>query len=185
MRPFRAGSARSAVRAHARMPRRLERWLERHPQSPRESERAEQKAPSKHCRFDLVWQASDVIDRIFSSAHTIAVVGLSSDPRRPSHGVARYLQRAGYRIIPVNPNVDRVLGEVAYPSLLEVPESIDVVDVFRRSEFVGPVVDDAIAVKARALWLQDGVVDEAAARRARTAGLDVVMDDCMMRRHAT
>jgi len=98
--------------------------------------------------------------------------------------VARYLQRAGYRIIPVNPNVDGVLGVRAYPTLREVPGPIDVVDVFRRSEFVGPIVDDAIVIRARAVWLQDGVVDDAAAERARAAGLDVVMDDCMMRRHA-
>jgi len=126
----------------------------------------------------------DVAEKILTSAKTIAVVGLSANPRRPSHGVARYLQRAGYRIIPVNPNVDEVLGERAYPSLHEVRQPIDVVDVFRRSEFVGPIVDDAIAVKANAIWLQDGVIDEAAAERARTAGLDVVMDDCMMRRHS-
>jgi predicted CoA-binding protein len=137
------------------------------------------------CRFDPVdWQASDVVDRIFDTAHTIAVVGLSPDPRRPSHGVARYLQRAGYRIIPVNPHVERVLGEIAYPSLGDVPEPVDVVDVFRRSEFVGPIVDEAVAIKAKAVWLQDGVIDEAAAERAVRAGLDVVMDDCMMRRHA-
>jgi predicted CoA-binding protein len=129
-------------------------------------------------------QAPDVVEKILTSARTIAVVGLSPDPRRPSHGVARYLQRAGYRIIPVNPNVDQVLGERAYPDLRQLPEPVDVVDVFRRSEFVGPIVDDAIAIKASAVWLQDGVVDEAAAARARTAGLDVVMDDCMMRRHA-
>ena len=127
---------------------------------------------------------ADVADQILATARTIAVVGLSPDPRRPSHGVARYLQRAGYRIIPVNPNVDRVLGERAYGSLREVSDPIDVVDVFRRSEFVGPIVDDAIAMRARAVWLQDGVVDELAAQRARAAGLDVVMDDCMMRRHA-
>ena len=126
----------------------------------------------------------DVADRILDSAQTIAVVGLSANPRRPSHGVARYLQRAGYRIIPVNPNVDEVLGERAYASLREIPQPVDVVEVFRRSEFVGPIVDDAIAIKARAVWLQDGVVDEAAAARARASGLDVVMDDCMMRRHA-
>ena len=129
-------------------------------------------------------QPPDVADRILESARTIAVVGLSPDPRRPSHGVARYLQRAGYRIIPVNPNIDEVLGERAYSSLREVPERVDVVDVFRRSEFVGPIVDDAIAMRAHALWLQDGVIDEPAADRARAAGLDVVMDDCMMRRHA-
>jgi uncharacterized protein len=126
----------------------------------------------------------DVADKILESARTIAVVGLSPDPRRPSHGVARYLQRAGYRIIPVNPNADQVLGERAYPSLRDVSDPVDVVEVFRRSEFVGPIVDDAIAMRARAVWLQDGVIDEEAAERARAAGLDVVMDDCMMRRHA-
>jgi predicted CoA-binding protein len=125
-----------------------------------------------------------VVDRILSTARTIAVVGLSPHPYRASHGVARYLQRAGYRIIPVNPNIESVLGERAYPTLRDVPEPIDVVDVFRRSEYVGPIVDDAIAVRARAVWMQDGVVDETAAERARRAGLDVVMDDCMMRRHA-
>jgi predicted CoA-binding protein len=128
--------------------------------------------------------ALDVVDRILRSARTIAVIGLSPDPRRPSHGVARYLQRAGYRIIPVNPNVEDVLGERSYPSLRDVPAAVDVVDVFRRSEFVGPIVEDAIAIKARAVWLQVGVIDETAARRARAAGLDVVMDDCIMRRHA-
>ena len=129
-------------------------------------------------------QDADAAERILDRARTIAVVGLSPDPRRPSHGVARYLQRAGYRIIPVNPNADAVLGEKSYGSLRELPEPVDVVDVFRRSEFVGPIVDDVIAIKAGAVWLQDGVIDEAAAERARAAGLDVVMDDCMMRRHA-
>jgi predicted CoA-binding protein len=129
-------------------------------------------------------QLTDVAEKILASAKTIAVVGLSPDPRRPSHGVARYLQRAGYRVIPVNPNVDEVLGEHAYPSLRQIPQPVDVVDVFRRSEFVAPIVDDAIAIKAGAVWLQDGVVDEDAATRARASGLDVVMDDCMMRRHA-
>lgn len=125
-----------------------------------------------------------MVERIFRMAQTIAVVGLSPHQWRPSHGVARYLQRAGYRIIPVNPNITEALGERAYPTLRDVPEPIDVVDVFRRSELVGPIVDDAIAIKARAVWLQDGVIDEAAAARARAAGLDMVMDDCMMRRHA-
>ena len=129
-------------------------------------------------------RADGVAERILRRAQTIAVVGLSPHPWRASHGVARYLQRAGYRIIPVNPKITEVLGEHAYPSLREVPEPIDVVDVFRRSELVGPIVDDAIAIKAGAVWLQDGVIDEAAAARARSAGLDVVMDDCMMRRHA-
>jgi len=129
-------------------------------------------------------QVTDAAEKILTSARTIAVVGLSPDPRRPSYGVARYLQRVGYRIIPVNPNVEEVLGERAYPSLRQIPQAVDVVDVFRRSEFVGPIVDDAIAIKASAVWLQDGVVDEDAAARARASGLDVVMDDCMMRRHA-
>jgi len=129
-------------------------------------------------------QTVDPADKILRSARTIAVVGLSANPRRPSHGVARYLQRAGYRIIPVNPNVAEVLGERAYATLSELPGPVDVVEVFRRSEFAGAIVDEAIAIGAGAVWLQDGVVDEAAAERARAAGLDVVMDDCMMRRHA-
>src|SRR6266576_3999983 len=129
-------------------------------------------------------QDVDVAEKILDSARTIAVVGLSANPRRPSHGVARYLQRAGYRIIPVNPNVADVLGERAYPALAALPGPVDVVEVFRRSEFAGGIVDEAIAIGAGAVWLQDGVVDEAAAERARAAGLDVVMDDCMMRRHA-
>jgi uncharacterized protein len=129
-------------------------------------------------------QTPDPADKILRSAQTIAVVGLSANPRRPSHGVARYLQRAGYRIIPVNPNVSEVLGERAYATLSELPAPVDVVEVFRRSEYAGAIVDEAIAIRAGAVWLQDGVVDEAAAERARAAGLDVVMDDCMMRRHA-
>ena len=133
----------------------------------------------------MEWQPAEVIERILKNARTIAVVGLSLDPQRPSHGVARYLQRAGYRVIPVNPNVEEVLGERAYPRLRDVPDPIDVVDVFRRSEFVGPILDEAIAMKLPAVWLQDGVIDEAAAQRARAAGLDVVMDDCIMRRHAS
>jgi predicted CoA-binding protein len=138
-----------------------------------------------HCRFgDVREQTADPADKILRSARTIAVVGLSANPGRPSYGVARYLQRAGYRIIPVNPNVSEVLGERAYATLSELPGQVDVVEVFRRSEFAGAIVDEAIAIGAGAVWLQDGVVDEAAAERARAAGLDVVMDDCMMRRHA-
>lgn len=128
--------------------------------------------------------AEAVIERILSNTRVIAVVGLSPDPRRPSHGVARYLQRAGYRVIPVNPTIAEVLGERAYPGLREIPDRIDLVDVFRRSEFVPAIVDDAIAVSAGALWLQDGVRDDLSARRAMDAGMDVVMDDCIMRRHA-
>lgn len=127
---------------------------------------------------------NQVIERILRNTRVIAVVGLSPDPGRPSHGVARYLQRNGYRVIPVNPLTDQVLGERAYPGLKDLAERVDLVDVFRRSEFVGEIVDDAIAIGAAAVWLQDGVRDQAAAERARQAGLDVVMDDCIMRRHA-
>jgi predicted CoA-binding protein len=115
---------------------------------------------------------------------TIAVVGLSSDRARPSYGVARYLQRQGYRIIPVNPNEQEVLGEQAYPSLREVPVPVDVVDVFRRSEYVPEVVEEAIAIGAPVLWLQQGVIHPQAAARAQAAGLAVVMDRCMKVEHA-
>src|SRR5437764_10958611 len=113
---------------------------------------------------------ADVANKILTSARTIAVVGLSANPHRPSHGVARYLQRAGYRIIPVNPNVEEVLGERAYPGLRDIPQPVDVVEVFRRSEFVGPIVDDAIAIKAGAVWLQAGFITEPPAHRLQPAG---------------
>ena len=129
-------------------------------------------------------QADHAIARILRDSRRIAVVGLSPDPWRASHGVAAYLQRAGYQVIPVNPKIESVLGERAYRRLREVPGPIDVVDIFRRSEFAGEVVDEAIAIGARVVWLQDGVIDEAAAARATQAGLEVVMDDCIMRRHA-
>jgi uncharacterized protein len=119
----------------------------------------------------------------FRTARTIAVVGLSSSRARASYGVAQYLQSAGYRIIPVNPNETQVLGEKAYASLDEVPDKIDMVDVFRRSEFVPEIVDAAIRVGARAVWLQEGVVHEEAAARARAAGLFVVMDRCTLKEH--
>jgi len=121
---------------------------------------------------------------IFEQAKTIAVVGLSSDPNRPSFDVASYLQDAGYRIIPVNPNETEVLGEPARASLREIHEPIDVVEIFRRSSEVGPHVDEAIAAGAKVVWMQDGVIDRAAARRAEAAGLEVVMDRCMLRDHA-
>ncbi len=123
------------------------------------------------------------IERILREARTIAVVGLSPRPDRPSFGVAEYLQQQGYRIIPVNPTVDQVLGEKSYPDLKSVPEKIDVVDIFRRAEDVPPVVEEAIQVGARAIWMQEGIINEAAAARARLAGLDVVMDRCMMKEH--
>jgi predicted CoA-binding protein len=123
------------------------------------------------------------IKELLQQAHTIAVVGLSSSRLRASYGVSQYMQSAGYRIIPVNPNEREVLGEKSYARLEDVPEKIDVVDVFRRSEFVPEIVDAAIRVGARAIWLQDGVVDEVAVRRARDAGLFAVMDDCILREH--
>ena len=112
---------------------------------------------------------------------TIAVVGLSASPHRPSHGVARALQGFGYRIIPVNPTVTEVLGEKAYPSLRALPEPVDLVDVFRESSHVAGIVEDCIALNLPALWLQDGVIDKAAAQRARAASLTVVMDRCIYR----
>ena len=114
---------------------------------------------------------------------TVAVVGISPKPDRPSYIVAAYLQSKGYRIIPVNPTTDEILGETAYPDLGSVPEKIDVVQVFRRSEDVPPVVDDAIRAGAKVVWMQEGIVNEEAARKAREAGLQVVMDTCMRSAH--
>ncbi len=126
---------------------------------------------------------SDPIADLLRSSRTIAVVGLSDNPMRPSHGVSAYMQSQGYRIIPVNPQADEVLGEKAYSSLLDVPEPIDIVDIFRRSEFVPEIVDQAIQLKARAIWMQEGVVHEAAAEKARKAGLFVIMDSCILLEH--
>jgi len=123
------------------------------------------------------------IETILSECQTIAVVGLSSNQMRPSYGVARYLQQKGYRIIPVNPNETEVLGEKAYANLADVPEQVDLVDIFRRSEEAAHHVDEAIRLGAKAVWMQDGVIDEAAAARAQAAGLMVVMDDCILRQH--
>jgi predicted CoA-binding protein len=117
------------------------------------------------------------------NSHTIAVIGLSSKRFRPSYGVSEYMQRAGYRIIPVNPHVREVLGEKCYASLEEIPESVDIVDIFRRSEFVPDIVEAAIRKGAHAIWMQEGVVHEAAAERARAAGLEVVMDRCILKEH--
>ena len=126
----------------------------------------------------------DRLREILRSARTIAVIGLSSDPKRPSHEVASYLQSCGYRIVPVNPHETQVLGEAALSTLAEATVPIDVVCVFRRPSEVAPHADEAIAAGARVLWLQDGVVDPASARRAHQAGLEVVMDRCMYRDHA-
>jgi len=124
-----------------------------------------------------------VMDEILASARVIAVVGLSSQRGRPSYQVSAYMQAAGYRIIPINPNETEVLGERAYATLEDVPEPIDVVDVFRRSEFLPPVVESAIRVGAKAVWMQEEVIHEEAARRAREAGLRVVMDRCILKEH--
>ncbi len=123
------------------------------------------------------------IETILKECKTIAVVGLSPKTDRPSYRVASYLQSRGYRIIPVNPMVNEVLGEKSYPSLSAVPVPIDVVDIFRRPEEVPPVVEEAIRVRAKAVWMQEGIVHEAAASRARAAGLLVVMDLCMLKEH--
>jgi uncharacterized protein len=120
---------------------------------------------------------------ILGDARTIAVVGLSSNPKRYSYEVAGYLQEHGYRVIPVNPNEDEVLGERAYPSLLEVPEKIDAVDVFRRAEDSPEVAREAVRVGAKVLWLQNDIVNDEARRIAEEAGLDVVMGVCMMSAH--
>jgi hypothetical protein len=123
------------------------------------------------------------IAEILHSARTIAVVGLSGKRFRPSYGVAEYLQRAGYRIIPVNPNESEVLGEKCYPDLDSVPEPIDIVDIFRRSEHVPAIVEAAIRHGAKVVWMQESVIHEAAARRAEDAGLTVVMDRCILKDH--
>jgi hypothetical protein len=136
---------------------------------------------------DIFVKQSDPIYELLSRAKTIAVVGLSESPMRPSHGVAAYMQAAGYKIIPVNPQIAEALGEKSYPSLLEMPievaEGIDLVDVFRRSEYVDEIVEQAIQLKIPAIWLQEGVINERAAEKARKAGMFVVMDRCILKEH--
>jgi len=127
--------------------------------------------------------ATDEIGELLKRTRTIAVVGLSDSPLRPSYGVSAYMQTAGYRIIPVNPAIKGALGEKAVASLADVQEKIDIVDVFRRSEFVPEVVDEAIRLKVPAIWLQEGVVHEEAAEKARKAGIFVVMDRCILKEH--
>jgi uncharacterized protein len=121
--------------------------------------------------------------QILRDNKTVAVVGLSSQPEKPSHSVPAYLQTQGYRIIPVNPNLSEALNERAYPSLLEVPEAVDIVQIFRRAEDVPPVVEQAISIGAKIIWMQAGIVNEEAAEQARAAGLQVVMDTCMGETH--
>lgn len=127
---------------------------------------------------------SDPIGDLLKRSRTIAVVGLSNSPLRPSHGVAAYMQTQGYRIVPVNPKIHGSLGEKAYPSLLEVPEKkIDIVNIFRRPEFVEEVVDEAIRLNVPAIWMQEGVVHQQAAEKARQAGIFVIMDRCILKEH--
>ncbi len=129
------------------------------------------------------YQNIEIVKKILRDYVTVAVVGLSDKPERPSYTVASYLQAQGYRIVPVNPRISRVLGEEAYPDLVSVPFEIEIVDIFRRSEEIPPVVDVAIRKGVRAIWMQEGVVNEAAAEKAKAAGLDVVMDLCMLKEH--
>ena len=124
------------------------------------------------------------ITELLKSAKTIAVVGLTDSPFRPSYGVSQYMQSQGYRIIPVNPMITESLGEKAYASLLDVPEKIDIVNIFRRSEFVPEIVEQAIQLKVPAIWMQEGVIHQAAAEKARQAGIFVVMNKCILKEHA-
>jgi uncharacterized protein len=126
---------------------------------------------------------TEQITEILKKAKNIAVVGLSSSPMRPSYGVSAYLQSHGYKIIPVNPEIKGALGERAYGSLSDVPEKIDIVDIFRRSEFVPALVDEAIRLKPAAIWMQEGVMHDAAAEKARKAGIFVVQDRCLLKEH--
>ena len=123
------------------------------------------------------------ISEILHNARTIAVVGLSSKRSRPSYGVTEYMQKSGYRIIPVNPNETEILGERCYPDLDSVPGTVDIVDIFRRAEFVPEIVEAAIRKGTRAIWMQEGVVHEAAAKRAAEAGIVVLMDRCILKDH--
>jgi predicted CoA-binding protein len=126
---------------------------------------------------------NDPIAEVLKRSKTIAVVGLSRNPLRPSHGVSAYMQTHGYRIIPVNPTIDECLGEKAYPNLLAVPEKIDMVNIFRRPEYVEEVVDQAIQLKVPAIWMQEEVIHEKAAEKARKAGIYVLMDRCILKEH--
>jgi hypothetical protein len=138
---------------------------------------------SATCELPLTNATPDEIRQLLATARTIAIVGLSDKPERDSFRVAQYLKAHGYRIIPVNPNVPEVLGERAYASLRDVPVPVDIVDIFRKPEAVPGIVEDAIAIGARAIWMQEGIAHNAAADRARAAGLQVVMNKCMMKEH--
>jgi uncharacterized protein len=147
--------------------------------------------PRLRCKFSSVrrpyyndcMSTNDEIGALLKRARTIAVVGLSDSPLRPSHGVSAYMQTQGYRIIPVNPTIHGALGEKAVSTLSEVKDKIDIVDIFRRSEFVPDVVEEAIKLGVPAIWMQEGVIHEQAAQKARNAGIFVVMDRCILKEH--
>jgi uncharacterized protein len=126
---------------------------------------------------------TDPIRELLQRSKTIAVVGLSDSPMRPSHGVSAYMQSHGYKIIPVNPTIAETLGEKSYPLLLQVPEKIDIVNIFRRPEYVEEIVDQAIALKVPAVWMQEEVIHQKAAEKAQKAGIFVVMDLCILKEH--
>lgn len=125
----------------------------------------------------------NLYDKIFAESRTIAVVGLSANPSRPSYGVSRYMQSVGYRIIPVNPKLDLVLGEKCYRCLEDISVPVDIVDIFRRPEFVEPIVESTIKIGAKVLWMQEGIFHHASAEKARKAGLIVIMDQCILKEH--
>ena len=127
--------------------------------------------------------SKELISKVLKSSKTIAVVGLSDDPAKPAHSVSAYLQKNGYRIVPVHPKAETALGEKAYPSVGAVPDSVDLVYIFLRPDLTPPVVEEAIKKGARAVWMPEGVVNEDAAKRAREAGLQVVMDRCALKEH--
>jgi uncharacterized protein len=138
---------------------------------------------SSACEMPERNATAEAVRRILETSRTVAVVGLSDKPDRDSHRVAAYLQQHGYRIIPVNPNLATVLGERAYGHLREVAEPVDVVDIFRKPEAVPDIVEEAIGIRARAIWMQEGIAHNAAADRARAAGLEVVMNKCLLKEH--
>lgn len=126
----------------------------------------------------------ELIERMLRETKTIAVVGLTDSPGRASFGVSRYMQREGYKIVPVNPTVESVLGEKSYPTLSDIPFPVDMINVFRAPRYVAAIVDEAIKLKVPFLWLQEGVIDDGSAARAQAAGIGVVMDRCLFREHA-
>lgn len=138
---------------------------------------------SEACEFPKMNATSEAIRKIFRDSKTIAIVGLSEKPDRPSYHVAQYLQEHGYKIIPVNPAVQTVLGEKSYASLRDIPEKIDVVDVFRKPEALPEITAEAITVGAKVLWMQEGIEHNDSAQKAKAAGLEVVMNKCMLKEH--